>query len=39
MVMNSAALRFVPSEDLQAEGDGAHRNLCDQAATSEGAKR
>ena len=38
-VINSAALRFVPYEDLQAEGYEAYRNLCDQAATSEGAKR
>ena len=30
---------FVACEDLQAEGYGAYRNLCDQAATSEGAKR
>jgi hypothetical protein len=36
-VMNSAALPFVA--DLQAEGDGACRNLRNQAATSEGAKR
>jgi hypothetical protein len=34
-----AALGFVPCEDLQAEGYGAYRNLLNQAATSEGAKR
>ena len=38
-VGNSAALRFVPYEDLEAEGYGACRNLRNQAATSEGAKR
>jgi hypothetical protein len=38
-VMNSAALPFVPDEDLQAEGDGACRSLRNQAATREGAKR
>jgi len=38
-VINSAALLFVPYEDLQAEVDGACRNLRNQAATSEGAKR
>jgi hypothetical protein len=37
--INSAALRFVPYEDLQAEGYGAHRKLLNQAATTEGAKR
>jgi hypothetical protein len=39
MVMNSAALPFVLYEDLQAEVLGACRNLRNQAATSEGAKR
>ena len=38
-VSNSAALPFVPYEDLQAEVYGACRNLRNQAATSEGAKR
>ena len=38
-VIHSAALRFVPYEDLQAEVYGACRNLRHQAATSEGAKR
>ena len=39
MVINSAALPFVPYEGLQAEGYGACRSLRNQAATSEGAKR
>jgi hypothetical protein len=38
-VINSAALPFVLYEDLQAEVLGACRNLRNQAATSEGAKR
>ena len=38
-VINSAALPFVPYEDLQAEVVGACWNLRNQAATSEGAKR
>jgi hypothetical protein len=38
-VINSAALRFVPDDDLQAEVYGACRSLRNQAATSEGAKR
>ena len=38
-VINLAALRFVPSEDLQAAVYGACRNLLNQAATIEGAKR
>jgi peptide methionine sulfoxide reductase MsrB len=37
--ISSPALRFVPSENLQAEGYGAYRNLLNQAATIEGAKR
>ena len=37
--MNLAALRFVPSEDLHAELEGACRRLRNQAAISEGAKR
>ena len=37
-VINSAALRLVPCEDLQAEGDGACRELLSQAETIEGAK-
>ena len=37
--INSAALRFLPYEDLQAEGYGAYRKLLNQAATTEGAKR
>jgi hypothetical protein len=37
--INLAALRFVPCEDLQAEGYGAYRNLLNQAATTKGAKR
>jgi hypothetical protein len=37
--MNSAALRFVPYEGLQAGGYGAHRKLLNQDATIEGAKR
>ena len=37
--ISSAALRFVPHEDLQAEGYGAYRKLLNQAATTEGAKR
>ena len=36
--INSAALRLVPCEDLQAEGDGACRELLSQAETIEGAK-
>ena len=39
MVISSAALRLVSSDDLQAEVYGACRNLRNQAATSEGAKR
>jgi hypothetical protein len=39
MVISSAALRLVSSGDLQAEVYGACRNLRNQAATSEGAKR
>jgi hypothetical protein len=37
--VNSVALRFVPSEDLQVKGYGAYRKLLNQAATTEGAKR
>jgi peptide methionine sulfoxide reductase msrA/msrB len=37
--ISSPALHFVPSENLQAEGYGADRNLLNQAATTEGAKR
>ena len=37
--ISSAALRFVPSEDLHAEGYGAYRKRLHQAATTEGAKR
>jgi peptide-methionine (R)-S-oxide reductase len=37
--INSAALRFVPYEDLEAEGYGQYRKLFDRAATQEeGAK-
>jgi hypothetical protein len=38
-VITSAALPFVPDDDLQAAVYGAYRNLRNQAATSEGAKR
>jgi hypothetical protein len=38
-VISSAALPFVPYQDLQAEVDGACRSFNNQAATSEGAKR
>jgi peptide-methionine (S)-S-oxide reductase len=37
-VISSAALRFVPSEDLHAEVEGACWSLLNQAATIEGAK-
>ena len=37
--INSAALRFVPYEDLQAEGYRTYQKLLNQAATTEGAKR
>jgi peptide methionine sulfoxide reductase MsrB len=37
--ISSAALRLVPHDDLPAEGDGAYRNLLNQPATTEGAKR
>ena len=37
--INSAALRFVPYEDLEAEGYGVYRQLLNQAATTKGAKR
>jgi peptide methionine sulfoxide reductase MsrB len=37
--INWAALRFVACEDLLAEGYGAYRELLNQAATTEGAKR
>jgi hypothetical protein len=38
-VINSAALLFVPYEDLQAEDYGACRKLLSQVVTIEGAKR
>ncbi len=38
-VISSAALRFVPYEDLQVEGYGACRSFRNQAAATEGAKR
>jgi hypothetical protein len=38
-VINSAALRVVPSESLHAEGYGVCRNLRNQAAAKKGAKR
>jgi peptide-methionine (R)-S-oxide reductase len=37
--INSAALRFVPYEDPEAEGYGEYRKLFDAAATKEAAKR
>jgi peptide methionine sulfoxide reductase MsrB len=37
--ITSAALRFVPREDLQAGGYEAYRNLRNQATTTKGAKR
>ena len=37
--INSAALRSVRYEELQAQGYGAYRELRNQAATTEGAKR
>jgi peptide-methionine (R)-S-oxide reductase len=37
--INSAALRFVPYEDLEAEGYGEYRKFFDAAATKEGAER
>ena len=36
--INSAALRFVPYEDLEAEGYGQFRKLFDVAATKEGER-
>jgi hypothetical protein len=37
--INSAALRFVPYEDRQAEGYGVYRQLLNQARETKGAKR
>ena len=37
--INSAALRFVPYQDLEAKGYGQYRRLFDAAATKEAAKR
>ena len=34
-----AAARFVPYENLQTKGYGAHRNVLNQAATMKGTKR
>jgi hypothetical protein len=39
MVLNSAALRFVPDEDLQASGYEAYRKLLNQATTTNGANQ
>jgi hypothetical protein len=36
---NSAALRFMPDEDLQAEAYGAYWKVLNQATTTQGAKR
>jgi hypothetical protein len=38
-LFNSAALRFVRSEDLQAEVYGADRSFNNQAATTKGTKQ
>jgi hypothetical protein len=38
-VINSAAQPFVPYDDLQAEANGACRNVRNQAARIEGVKR
>jgi peptide-methionine (R)-S-oxide reductase len=37
--INSAALRFVPYEDLDAEGYGEYRKLFDETASQEGMKQ
>ena len=37
--INSAALRFVPYEDLEAEGYGEYRKILDAASTQEGRDR
>jgi peptide-methionine (R)-S-oxide reductase len=37
--INSAALRFVPYEDLEAEGYGEYRKLFDESSSKEGSKQ